>query len=70
MAVIRHVERHGYNRPWLIELLARRAKKVAAVALAKKTARIIWAFINEWRALPRTNGDARVRMRRSRKRRR
>ena len=24
MAVIRHVERHGTKRPWLIQLLARR----------------------------------------------
>ena len=27
MAVIRHVERHGTKRRWLIQLLARRAKK-------------------------------------------
>ena len=41
MAVIRHVERHGTKRARLIQLLARRAKKVAAVALANKTARTI-----------------------------
>ena len=49
MAVIRHVERHGSKRRWLIQLLARRAKKVAAVALANKTARTIWALM--------TNGE-------------
>ena len=34
MAVIRYAERHGTKRPWLIQLLARRPAKVAAVALA------------------------------------
>src|SRR3546814_8355027 len=43
MAVIRHAERHGSKRAWLIELMKRRAKKVAAVALANKTARMVWA---------------------------
>ena len=45
MAVIRHAERHGTRRPWLIQLLARRAKKIAAVALANKTARTVWALM-------------------------
>lgn len=45
MAVIRHAERHGTKRAWLLQLLARRATKVAAVALANKTARIIWALM-------------------------
>jgi transposase len=45
MAVIRHAERHGTKRPWLIELMTRRAKKVAAVALANKTARMVWALM-------------------------
>lgn len=45
MAVIRHAERHGTKRAWLIQLLARRATKVAAVALANKTARIVWALM-------------------------
>ena len=45
MAVIRHAERHGTTRPWLIQLLARRAKKIAAVALANKTARMVWALM-------------------------
>jgi transposase len=43
MAVIRHAERHGTKRAWLLQLLARRATKVAAVALANKTARTVWA---------------------------
>ena len=45
MAVIRYVERNGTRRPWLIQLIARRANKVAAVALANKTARTIWALM-------------------------
>jgi transposase len=43
MTVIRRAERHGTKRAWLIELLAPRATKVAGVALANKTARMIWA---------------------------
>ena len=45
MAVIRHAERHGTKRAWLLQLLARRATKVAAVALANKTARTVWAMM-------------------------
>ena len=45
MAVIRHAERHGTKRAWLLALLARRATKVAAVALANKTARMVWALM-------------------------
>ena len=33
MAVIRYAERHGTRRPWLVQLMARRSAKVAAVAL-------------------------------------
>jgi transposase len=33
------------GRPWLMRLLARKSKKLAAVALANKTARIIWAML-------------------------
>jgi hypothetical protein len=45
MAVIRYAERHGTRRPWLVQLMARRSAKVAAVALANKLARIIWALM-------------------------
>ena len=45
MAVIRQAQRHGTWRAWLLQLLARRATKVAAVALANKTARMIWALM-------------------------
>jgi transposase len=45
MAVIRYAERHGTRRPWLVQLMQRRATKVAAVALANKTARIVWALM-------------------------
>ena len=43
-AVIR-VAKPGKASPWLLQLLARRPKKLAAVALANKMARIIWAML-------------------------
>jgi len=45
MAVVRYAERNGTKRPWLVQLLARRKAKVAAVALANKNARLIWAMM-------------------------
>lgn len=45
LAVVRYAVRNGTRRPWLVQLLARRAPKVAAVALANKTARMIWAIM-------------------------
>jgi len=45
LAVVRYAERHGTRRPWLVQLLARRTTKVATVALANKTARMIWAVM-------------------------
>ena len=42
--MVRYAERNGAKRPWLVQLLARRKTKVAAVALAKN-ARMIWAMI-------------------------
>jgi transposase len=45
LSVIRYAQRHGTRRPWLIYLLARRSPKVAAVALANKMARMIWAMM-------------------------
>jgi len=44
MAVIRRA-RQGTRHTWLAQLLARRRPKVAAVALANKTARIVWAMM-------------------------
>jgi transposase len=35
----------GKSSPWLIDLLARKPRKLAAVALANKMARIIWAML-------------------------
>jgi transposase len=45
LAVIRYAQRHGTRRPWIVQLLARRATKVAAVALANKMARMVWAIM-------------------------
>ena len=45
MAVIRHASRHSeITDPWLAGMLARKPKKVVAVALANRTARIVWAL--------------------------
>jgi len=35
----------GRASPWLLELLARKPRKLVAVALANKTARIAWAIM-------------------------
>jgi transposase len=47
MSVIRAVETRGSKlaTPWLLAMLARRPKKVVAVALANKMARMIWAMM-------------------------
>ncbi len=44
MAVVRRAMR-GTRRTWLSQLLVRRRPKVAAVALANKTVRIVWAMM-------------------------
>jgi transposase len=49
-AVIRVAERRaGYAGSWWARLLARRNQNVAAVALAKKNARIVWALLAQER---------------------
>jgi len=40
--VIQQAQRHGKASPWLAALLKRKSPKLAAVALANKTARIAW----------------------------
>ncbi len=46
LAVIRYAKIHGSkHRPWLTTLLARRPTKVAAIALANKLARTVWAMM-------------------------
>jgi transposase len=45
LAVIRYAQKHGTKRPWLVQLLARRTPMIAAVALANKMARMIWAMM-------------------------
>ena len=46
LAVIRYARTHGTkHRPWLTALLARRPSKVAAIALANKMARLVWAMM-------------------------
>jgi len=46
LAVIRYAKINGIkHRPWLTALLARRPTKVAAIALANKIARMVWAMM-------------------------
>ena len=46
LAVIRYARIHGTrHRPWLTALLARRPTKIAAIALANKMARMVWALM-------------------------
>ena len=46
MSVIRHAKRRGtLNQPWLDNIIERKPAKVAAVALANKNARIVWALL-------------------------
>ena len=44
-AVIRHVRRGGRAAPWILALVKRKPPKLAAVALANKTARIAWKLM-------------------------
>ena len=45
MTVVRHASRRGeITDPWLAGMLARKPKKVVAVALANRTARMVWAL--------------------------
>ncbi len=44
-AVIQQAQRHGRASPWLATLLKRKSPKLAAVALANKTARIAWKLM-------------------------
>jgi transposase len=50
-AVIRHVKPGSRNASaWLLSLLERRPRKVAAVALANKMARVVWAMMTSGEA--------------------
>ena len=51
MAVIKVAKPgHRYATPWLLRLLERRPRRVAAVALANKMARILWAMMTSGEA--------------------
>ena len=48
MSVIMHAKRRDTtNLPWLADIIARKPTKVAAVALANKNARIVWALLRQ-----------------------
>jgi transposase len=45
-AVVRHASKHGASQgSWLAKMLARKPRMLVTVALANKTARIIWALL-------------------------
>jgi transposase len=45
MAVVQQASRRGeITDPWLAGMLARKPKMLVAVALANRTARIVWAL--------------------------
>lgn len=50
LAVIRRAQQCGSRRTWLTQLMSRRNTKQAAVALANKTARTIWALMTSGQA--------------------
>ncbi len=47
VSVLIAVRRYGKGSPWQLRLLERRPFKVAAVALANKTARVVWALLTK-----------------------
>ncbi len=54
-AVIQQAQRHGRASPWLAALLKRKSPKLAAVALANKTARTVWKLMltgEDYSAMP------------------
>jgi transposase len=60
-AVLRQARAHPEKYPWVANLLAHKKAKVAAVALANKTARIAWAVLTKkenYRAHPMTTTAA------------
>lgn len=60
MACIRHAKNRPSNAsPWLVELLKRKPPKVAAVALANKTARIVWKLMTSGERYDPNRGMAR-----------
>jgi transposase len=44
-SVVKAAARSGARDPWLARMLARKPRKLATVALANKTARIVWALM-------------------------
>lgn len=57
-SVLRYTEKNATTMPWLAGIAARRPYKVAAVALANKMARIVWAVLNRGGVYNRPNNLA------------
>jgi transposase len=57
-SVLRHTKKNAEAMPWLTGIVARRPYKVAAVALANKMARIVWAMLNRGGVYRRPNNLA------------
>jgi transposase len=56
--VLRYTEKSAKAMPWLTGIVARRPYKVAAVALANKMARIVWAVLTRGGVYQRGNSLA------------
>ena len=59
-AVLQQVRRgrgHGHHSPWLLALIKRKPPKLAAVALANKTARIAWKLMVSGQRYDRVHAD-------------
>ena len=60
-ALIQQVRKgRGHPSPWLVELLKRKPPKLAAVALANKTARIAWKLMVSGERYNRAHDHARI----------
>jgi transposase len=57
-SVLRYTEKNAKAMPWLTGIIARRPYKVAAVALANKMARIVWAVLTRGGVYQRGNSLA------------
>ncbi len=57
-SVLRYADKNAKAMPWLTGIVARRPYKVAAVALANKMARIVWAVLNRGGVYQRQNSLA------------
>jgi len=59
-SVVKAAARSGARDPWLARVLARKPRMLVTVALANKTARIVWALMAHGRILQSSDRGGRV----------